>query len=122
MKKIISMVLITAMALSAAAALVSCGGGSKKADFSDSKYVGTWKMASMEFQEETGEIDEDWTLELKADGTGISKTNEETDDFTWEPTDNGFKTKGGVTLDFTDDGDRIVGNLFGVKLVFERVE
>ena len=121
MKKIISLGLITAMVLSAAA-LVSCSGGSKKADCSDSKYVGTWKVASMELQEASEDFDEDWTLELKADGTGISKTKEETDDFTWEPTDNGFKTKGGVTLDFTEDGDRIVGNLFGVKLVFDRVK
>ena len=121
MNKIISMGLISAAALSAAA-LVAFRGGSKKADYSDSKYVGTWKVASMGFMEASEDIDEDWTLELKADGTGISITKEETDDFTWEPTDNGFKTKGGVKLDFTDDGDRIVGNLFGVKLVFERQE
>ena len=120
MKKIISLVLVAVMALSAIV-LVSCGGGEKKdVDLSDSKYVGTWKIGSIELQEESEDFDEDWIIELSADGTGKSIAQGETDNFTWEPTDNGFKTKGDLKLDFTDDGDRIIADLFGARLVFEK--
>ncbi len=119
MKRIISTVLIAVMILSAIA-LTSCGGGSKKEDLSDSKYVGTWKIAALEFQEESEDFDEDWTIEIKGDGTGQSIAQGETQDFTWEPTDDGFKTKGDLKLDFTEDGDNIIADLFGARLVFER--
>lgn len=120
MKKIISLVLITVMAVSILA-LVSCGGGEKE-DLSDSKYVGTWKISKMSLADESEDFDEDWTLEIKGDGTGKSISKEETNDFTWKPIDGGFKTKGDVKMTFKDDGDNIAGSLFGVKLIFERVE
>ena len=119
MKKIISLVLITVMAVSMLA-LVSCGG--EKEDLSDSKYVGTWKISKMSLADESEDFDEDWTLEIKGDGTGKSISKEETNDFTWKPIDGGFKTKGDVKMTFKDDGDNIAGSLFGVKLIFERVE
>lgn len=120
MKKIISIALITAMVLSALM-LAACGSSEEK-DYSDSKYLGTWKIASIELQDESDDFDEDWTIELNADGTGKSNSEGETNEFTWEPTDDGFKTKGDLKLTFTDDGDKIVGDLFGVKLVFEKQE
>ena len=109
----------TVMAVSMLA-LVSCGG--EKEDLSDSKYVGTWKISKMSLADESEDFDEDWTLEIKGDGTGKSIAKDETDDFTWKPVDGGFKTKGDIKLTFKDDGDNIVGSLFGVKLIFERVE
>ena len=118
MKKIISLTLIAVMAVSMLV-LVSCGG---EEDLSDSKYVGTWKISKLTFMDESDDFDEDWTLEINGDGTGKSITKEETDDFTWKPVDGGFKTKGGIKLTFKDDGENIVGNLFGVKLIFEKIE
>ena len=120
MRKIISLVLIAAMALSAVM-LVSCGGGkSKDVDLSDSKYVGTWKISTIALGEDSENFDENWTLEIKGDGTGVSLADGEEGSFTWEPTDNGFKTDGDVKLTFTDEGDQIAGDLFGIKLVFDR--
>ena len=119
MKKIISSVLIAVLVLSTMM-LVACGGGSKSKDLSDSKYLGTWKIAELAVQEESEDFDEDWTIELLEDGTGKSVAQGETQEFTWEPTDDGFKTKGDLKLTFTDDGDRIIADLFGAKLIFVR--
>ncbi len=118
MKKIITLTLITVMAFSMLV-LVSCGGGGQE-DLSESKYVGTWKISKLSFADESGQFDEDWTLEINGDGTGKSITAEETDDFTWKPTSGGFKTKGGLELTFKDEDEYITGDLFGIKLYFER--
>ena len=123
MKKTISLVLITVMVLSTLV-LVSCGGGEKE-DLSDSKYVGTWKISELALQDESSDLDSEWTLEIKGDGTGTSTSKSddgevETEDFTWSPTKDGFKTKGDLKLTFKDDGDKIVGNLLGIKLIFEK--
>ena len=114
----ISLAVIAVMVLSALM-LASCG-GSKDVDYSDSKYVGTWKISQISLQDESEKFDENWTLEINADGTGKSIADDETDEFTWKPTNNGFKTKGDLKLTFEDDGDNIAGNLFGIKLVFEK--
>ena len=118
MKKIVVLTLIAAMAVSMLV-LVSCGGGEKE-DLSDSKYVGTWKISKLSIADEADDFDEDWTLEISGDGTGKSISKEETTEFTWKPVDGGFKTKGDLKLTFKDDGDNIVGDLFGVKLIFEK--
>lgn len=89
-------------------------------DYSDSKYVGTWKVDAISFKDATEEFDENWTLTFKADGTGISKDSEEETTFTWQPTEDGLKTKGDVKLTFTDKGDKIEASLFGVKLTFHK--
>lgn len=117
MKKRFSMVALALMVLSALV-LTACGGGSK--DYSESKYVGTWRMAKMEALDESEAFDDEWEITLNADGTGQSITEDGTDDFTWEPTDNGFKTSGALKVTFTDDGDTIRTNVIGVDLVFER--
>ena len=41
-------------------------------------------------------------------------------DFSWEPTDGGFKTTGDVKLKFKDDGDNITAKVIGVNLTFEK--
>ena len=123
MKKIISLVLITVMAVSMLA-LVSCGG--EKEDLSDSKYVGTWKAVNMSLEDESEDFGEgQWTITLNDDGTGTcvavdEEGVEETTEFTWEPTDEGFKTKGDMKLKFTDDGEQIHAKMFGVSLNFEK--
>lgn len=89
-------------------------------DYSDSKYVGTWKVDAISFKDATEEFDENWTLTFKADGTGISKDSEEQTNFTWQLTEDGLKTKGKPKLTFTDKGDKIEASLFGVKLTFHK--
>lgn len=116
MKKFMTIALIAIMALSALA-LVGCG-GSSDSDLSDSKYVGTWAVDDMSFADETETLDTEWTLTINGDGTGISESEGEVSEFTWEPTNNGFKTKGDVELKFKDDGDNITTKVIGVTLTF----
>lgn len=116
MKKIGLFVLICAVAL----ALGACGGNS--ADTTDSKYVGTWKVDTISFQDTSEAFDTEWTLVINEDGTGQTMSEGETADFTWTPTDKGFKTKGGIKTDFVDDGDAIMTKIIGVELRFNKVE
>lgn len=128
MKKLVSLMLVMLMTVSCLV-LVSCGGGSSSSseDLSSSKYVGTWKAITMSLEDTTEAADEggEFIVTLNGDGTGqsVSRENggeEEVTDFTWELTDDGFKTKGDMKLKFTDDGDNIKANIFGVDLVFEK--
>ena len=98
----------------------SCFLRQKNEDLSGSKYVGTWKAQSVALKDKSETLDEEWILTLKGDGTGQSTSAEGTTDITWELTKDGFKTKGGTKLTFTDDGDNIKANMFGVDLIFER--
>ena len=103
----------------------ACGGGSNQ-DLSDSKYVGTWEAGTITAGDVTGDLGGGvYNLTLNADGTGsfYSKSpegEEETDEITWVLTSDGFKTKGGTKLTFTDDGDGIKTNILGAELHFTR--
>jgi len=105
-------------------ALAACGGGGD-ADLSDSKYVGTWRAASISAGGNSEDVDFDYILTLDGDGTGTflasSGDGDEISDITWSLTDSGFKTKGGTKLKFTDDGEGIITSILGVKLHFDRV-
>lgn len=118
MKKITA-IMVSAMMLLSMLVLSACGGSGSSEDLSDSKYVGTWKAAAVAIGEESGDLEGEYLLIINGDGTGVL-TGEEDSNFTWTPTDNGFKTKGDVKLTFRDDGDTIKANLFGADLVFER--
>ena len=114
-KTIIALLLVIGLALTAFSA---CG---SKNDLSDSKYVGTWKCVKITMKDESGQLEHDWVLEIKGDGTGIQKaTGEEDSQFTWEPVDGGFKTKGDLKLTFKDDGDNIKTKLLGAEMIFEK--
>ena len=126
MKRLTFIALVSVMILSAFV-LVSCGGGgggseaSGDADYSDSKYVGTWKAVSMSIGDESEAPDGDWILTVNADGTGTLDDGEEAPSpFTWTPVEGGFKTKGDVKVTFKDKGDQIVANVIGVDLTFEK--
>ena len=124
MKKLLSIALVAVLVISTLA-LTACGGsnsGGGNADLSDSKYVGTWKNTGISLGEESGELDSEFTLILKGDGTGELVSEDESGAFTWELADNGFKTKGDMKLTFTDDGDNIKTKLLGVDLTFEKQE
>ena len=121
MKKILSIALVTILVFSALA-LTACGGssGGSKEDLSNSKYVGTWKNTGISMGTESGQLDVEFTLVIKGDGTGELVSEGETSSFTWKPTDKGFKTDGDMKLDFTDDGDKIKAKIIGVDLTFEK--
>lgn len=128
MKKLGLFVLICAIAL----ALCACSGSSGQSStqsssqsssgLADSKYVGTWKVDTISLKDVSEEFDTEWIIVLEADGTGKSMSEDESDDFTWEPTSNGFKTKGDIKLEFTDDGDGIKTKIIGAELHFNKVE
>ena len=67
MKKKIAILLSLAMVLTFA--LAACGGGGG-GDVADSRYVGTWVTEELSFAGESEALENDFTLELKADGTG----------------------------------------------------
>lgn len=120
MKKKIAILLSLAMVLTFA--LAACGGGGG-GDVADSRYVGTWVTEELSFAGESEALENDFTLELKADGTGtFSGTdedgNEEVSNLTWSLTGDGFKTAGDAKMTFKDDGDAIVTKILGAELHF----
>jgi len=126
MKKKKAILLSAVMVL--AFALAACGGGGN-ADLSDSKYVGTWVCNSVSL----GDASEDfsgasWTMTLNGDGTGTlvatdeSGAEEEVQNITWEPTNEGLKTKGDTKLKFEDEDGGIETKMLGVELHFVRAE
>ena len=76
----------------------------------------------MTLKDQSESLDGTWKLEIYADGTGKSIDEaEEAEEFTWQATNNGFKTKGGLKLTFTDEGDGFKTKLLGVEIHFVRV-
>lgn len=114
MKKIITAVII----LSAMLMFAACS----SQDLSDSKYVGTWEVASISFAGETDDFSaENFALTLNADGTGQFVSDESIDDITWVLTDDGFKTKGGSKMKFVDaDDGNIKTKIIGAELIFAK--
>ena len=123
MKKFVAIAVSIIMVCSVLA-LTACGGGGSSEDLSDSKYVGTWKGVEMTVADESEEFQDDIILTINGDGTGTLVGSEEGEteesSFTWEPTSDGFKTKGDVKMTFKDDGDKITSNIIGVTMVFEK--
>lgn len=123
MKKIL---VVMAFAMAAMFCVMLAGCGSSGSDLSDSKYVGTWKAVSMSLgDEEESLADSEYILTINGDGTGTlsgkdENGQEEVSEFTWEPTDEGFKTKGDAKLKFKDDGEMIHAKVIGVNLNFEK--
>ncbi|MBR0382454.1 MAG: hypothetical protein IJH71_08465 [Eubacterium sp.] len=119
MKRLISISLIALLIMSAFV-LTSCGSKDSDVDLSDSKYLGTWKAKGISAGDESEELEEEYIMTLKEDGTGTLSGEDETSEFTWKPVDGGFKTKGDLKVKFVDDGDNIKTKILGVDLVFER--
>lgn len=99
--------------------LSACGGGDEGADLSDSPYVGDWVMADLSLGDESEAMTEEYKLTINGDGTGTLTGEGETSNFTWTPTDTGFKTSGDLKVKFTADSeDAIHAKIFGVSLNF----
>ena len=119
MKKTI-VILAVAMTALFCVMLAGCG-GSGSGDVSDSPYIGTWNAVSMSLGDESEPYDETCVLTLNDDGTGTLDDGAEATAFTWEPTDEGFKTAGDMKMKFVDNGDgTISGKILGAKLNFEK--
>ena len=109
-------------ASAAASDSASAASASGSAAAVESKYVGTWETTNMTLKDQSESLDGTWKLEIYADGTGKSIDEaEEAEEFTWQATNNGFKTKGGLKLTFTDEGDGFKTKLLGVEIHFVRV-
>ena len=119
MKKAISVILCMTMFLSC---VILSGCGSSQKDLSDSKYLGTWKAASLSLMDESGEFEDEILLILNADGTAQMTSGDEVTESTWEETKDGLKLKGGAKMTFTEEGDGIKSSLLGVELHFVRQE
>ena len=125
MKKTI-IILAFAMAAMFCVLLTGCGSSGGGEDLSDSEYIGTWKAVSMSMGDEKESVEGmEATLTLNGDGTGTlvsadEENGEETSEFTWEPTDEGFKTKGDVKMKFTYDGKQLHGKVTIATLDFEK--
>ena len=114
MKKMITVIACVLMVL----CLSACG---EKKDVSNSKYVGTWKIDdTMSGYGETSETGSDWTITLNPDGTAVSVSSDSNDNCTWQETSKGFKLKGDLKLNFTDDGDGVATKFLGVELRFHK--
>ena len=99
----------------------SSGGNSDGTDLSDSPYLGEWVTADVSLGDESEAMEEDFTMTLNDDGTGTLVGGDETSNFTWTPTSEGFKTDGDLKVKFKADGeDAIHAKLFGVSLNFVR--
>lgn len=122
MKKKLAILISLMMVMSFSFA--ACGGND--VDLSDSEYVGEWVCNSMTAGSESGDVEGGvWTLTLNGDGTGTfvsteADGTEETDEITWELTDEGFKTKGDTKLKFEKEDSGIKTSFLGVELHFLR--
>ena len=117
MRKSIAILLSVLLVLSCFA-LTACG---KSEDLSGSKYVGIWKVDSLSFKDEEGELEGDYILTVNGDGSAQFVSEEGTSNCTWKLTKEGFKTKGDAKLKFKDDGDGIKAKILGAYLHFVRV-
>ena len=101
--------------------LTACGGSDEGTDLSDSPYVGEWVVSDLSMGDESEALSEDYTMTINGDGTGTLTAEGETSNFTWTPTDEGFKTAGDMKVKFTADSeDAIHAKIFGVSLNFVR--
>ena len=98
----------------------ACGGKPSNVDLSDNKFVGTWKASAITLGEASENVEDDWILTVNGDDTGTLDDGKEVSNFTWSPTDNGFKTTGDLRVTFTEEGDTIKTTIIGADLVFER--
>lgn len=126
MKKSLVIVLILMLVLSCVV-FAGCGEGNN-APAADSKYIGTWQAVKATFMGEESDMSEvlggdELKLILNADGTGTLESSEETSEFTWSETSDGFKVKGDdVDMKFKDEDGVVSSSMLGVDLIFEKID
>lgn len=121
MKKI-SVIFLSLIMVLTISMLTACGGSSGGGDTADSPYLGTWVSANISLGEESGELDEQMSITLNGDGTGVMSSSEGDEDFTWSPTSDGFKTSGDFKATFKEEEGGLVTKIIGVELHFVRAD
>ena len=119
--------LVSALTVLFLVGLTACGGsGSGEssdggADYSDSPYVGEWIAEDVSLGDNSESLSDEFVMTINADGTGTLIGADETSEFTWTPTENGFKTAGDMKMKFKADGeDTLRCKLLGASLNFVR--
>lgn len=112
-KRIAAIVLAVAFAFS----VVACGGK----DMSGSKYCGTWKATTAEyagFEMSVEDLFGDFSIDLGTDGKATVTVDGDKKSGKWDEKD------GKVEIDgqglFTPDGDKLVVEMEGVTITFEK--
>ena len=91
------------------------------ADTANSKYLGSWKGVSMTALGKTEPLTVDNTIVLRADGTAVYTTPDETRAYIWKETDYGVFLDGKADLKLKADGDKLTTRVLGfVTINFEK--
>ncbi len=104
----------------AAALLAGCGGKQVK----KSRFVGKWnatsaEMSGMKFN--IKDLMDEFSMELKENGTCKMNIDDESETGTWEETDTGVKIKDSTeTMDMTDKDGKLYVEYEGVSFWFEK--
>ena len=127
MKKALAIICVLALA---ASLVVLAGCGTKKPGEipADSNYIGKWTAVSASFKGEAQDPNEvfggEYTLELKADGTGSLISSEDSGPLVWWITDDGIGTNiddAKKDMKYKADGDKLVGKIIGIEFTLEKV-
>lgn len=122
MKKLFTAIIIIA-ALTMFAACGSSGSDATGEDLANSRYIGTWKVATLAIGDVSDGFEgDDFSITLNEDGTGQFVSEEGASEITWSLTKDGFQTvdTDGSKMSFKDDGDNIKTKIIGVDLIFEK--
>ena len=114
MKKLINVLLSLAMVL-LCITLTSCD---SKQDLTNSKYLGTWKTGKVSGYGQEGELDEEYTLVLKGDGTATFESESESTSCEWKETSDGVKLTGSTKMTLKAEGEELTTKILGVTLTF----
>jgi hypothetical protein len=116
---ILAMVLILVVSV---LALAGCGGGQ------GNKWTGEWKCTTVTFMEQEMTAEEaglEMTMNIKGDGTGSFEMADQSEDLTWE------ETEDGITIKVTEEEEEMElkgtleegvlhVDLYGIDCVFEK--
>ena len=125
-----SSILLALLIVVSCFALVSCSVGSSESGeageppTADSPYIGVWQPTDADLEGEdnfTATFDNaPFTIDLREDGTAVVTTDEETTG-TWTVKSDGVHVAAGDTdADFRDVNGKLVTNIIGLEIVFEK--
>ena len=127
MNKALTILCVIAIAVSLVA-LAGCGAKKPGEIPADSNYIGKWTAVSAQFRGEAKDPNEvfggEYTLELKADGTGTLRSTNESSPLVWWITKDGIGTNvdnAEKDMKYKADGDKLTGKIIGVEFTLEKV-
>ena len=126
MKKALAILCVLALAVSLVA-LAGCGAKKPGEIPADSPYIGKWVASSAQFKDEAQDPNEvfggEYTLDLKADGTGTLSSSEESNPLVWWITKDGIGTNvdnAKKDMKYKADGDKLIGKILGIEFTLEK--